>query len=140
MSLKVITSEKQLFSFIQERFILDLQPTVSKTSRYDCFSESFKMDIELKCRRKHYDDLLIEKKKYDSLMERSAKHNTIPVYINSTPNGIWAFYLKDYDIKWETKYLPKNTDFHNRTKILKEVGYLNVNEGTDLLPLLSPTL
>ena len=106
MSLKVITSEKQLFSFIQERFILDLQPTVSKTSRYDCFSESFKMDIELKCRRKHYDDLLIEKKKYDSLMERSAKHNTIPVYI----------------------------------KILKEVGYLNVNEGTDLLPLLSPTL
>ena len=40
--------------------------------------------------------LIIERKKYDSLMERSTTYGTIPVYINSTPKGVWGFYLQQY--------------------------------------------
>ena len=89
------------------------------------------MDIELKCRRKHYDDLLIEKDKYDALMLRAEKHGTSPFYINSTPEGIYAFNLNEVkDIVWEKKGgLPKTTDFSDRRKVVKEVGFLPISKA-----------
>ena len=60
---KLIREEKDLFNFIKNNFIPDLIPTELR-KRYDCFSEFYQMDIELKCRRKHYSKLLIEKPKY----------------------------------------------------------------------------
>ena len=95
---KQIASEQQLFEFVKDNFINDLQPSETSTSRYDCFSEKYQMDIELKCRRKHYEGLIIEKGKYDALMKRCQTHGTTPVYINSTPNGVWGFYLEHFDL------------------------------------------
>ena len=56
--------EHQLFEFIKKYFIEDLVSSKNPTSRYDCYSSKFKSHIELKCRRKHYDKLIIEKGKY----------------------------------------------------------------------------
>ena len=101
------------------------------------------MDIELKCRRKHYEGLIIEKGKYDALMHRCKTYGTIPVYINSTPEGVWGFYLQQFNLVWEHRDLPKQTDFSRREKISKEISYLPVLEGIDLLSLLdkpSPSL
>ena len=70
-------------------------------------------------------------------MSRTGMFGTVPVYINSTPQGVWAFYLKEVDLKWETRSLPKQTDFGERYHIKKEIGYLDVEtEGIDLLSLL----
>jgi len=129
-------SEKQLYEFVKEFYIDDLTNSESSTSRYDCTSEKYNIDIELKCRRKHYDELLIEKAKYDSLIKRSKELGTTAVYINSTPEGVWGFYLNECDIEWSTRDLPKQTDFSRRHKVPKVVGYLNVNDGIDLLSLL----
>jgi|TARA_B110000977_G_scaffold4598_1_gene6526 hypothetical protein len=133
---KLIREEKDLFNFIKNNFIPDLIPTELR-KRYDCFSEFYQMDIELKCRRKHYSKLLIEKPKYNALMNRCKAYCTTPVYINSTPKGVWAFYIQDHDIVWEKKSLPINTDFGNNSKIIKEVGYLDIKNGIDLLLLFS---
>ena len=67
------------------------------------------MDIELKCRNKHYDDLIIEKDKYDALIRRAKQYETTPFYINSTPQGIYVFNLSKIDEHiWEDmKGLPK---------------------------------
>jgi len=65
-----IANEQQLFNFINKHFIKDLKPSELPTSRFDCYSEKYKLDIELKCRRKHYDELIIERGKYDALMHR----------------------------------------------------------------------
>jgi hypothetical protein len=132
-----IASEQQLFAFIKKNFIQDLNPTKFTNSRYDCYSSEYNLDIELKCRRKHYDELIIERKKYVSLMERSKTYGTIPVYINSTPKGVWGFYLQQYEVEWSRRDLPKQTDFSDRQTISKEVGYLKVSEGVDLILLLS---
>jgi hypothetical protein len=127
-----MTSENQLYNWIKKNFIKDLKESEKRNSRYDCFSKEHNLDIELKCRRTHYSDLIIEKKKYDSLMLRSKEHGTIPVYINSTPKGVWAFYIADIRINWYNKLLPKHTDFSDNTFIEKKIGYLTLDSGIEL--------
>jgi hypothetical protein len=126
-----LQNEKKLFEWLKQEYLPDL--TQSKTnSKYDCFSEKYLFDIEIKCRKKHYNDLLIEKKKYDFLMKRSDEFSTIPIYINSTPLGVWAFYIKDIRISWTTKILPKKTYWNDGTYIDKEIGYISISDGMRL--------
>lgn len=133
MQYSVPTKESELFAFVKENFLPDLKMSEVKYSRYDCYSEAYGMDIELKCRRAHYDDLIIERSKHDALLERAIKFGTRAVYINSTPLGVWAFYISRTRIKWEERDLPRNTDFGDQGKIKKEIGYLNIHEGTKLM-------
>lgn len=120
--------EVDLFNILKICFMTDLEKSDSQYSRFDCFSSKWKMDIELKCRRTHYDELLIEKDKYDALMARAEKFGTRPFYINSTPQGIYAFNLQEMkDIQWEMKGgLPKTTDFSDNRRMVKEVGFLPI--------------
>ena len=91
------------------------------------------MDIELKCRRKHYDDLILEKKKYDALIKRAQEYGTRAFYINSTPEGIYSFNLSALqDLEWEMKYLPRKTDFPDRRNIEKEITMLPIELATRL--------
>jgi hypothetical protein len=42
--------------------------------------------------------------------------------------------MKNFDIKWEDKSgLPATTDFANKMRVTKTVGYLNINNGEKLL-------
>ena len=128
-------TEYNLYLWLKLYFIPDLQLCANKKSRYDCYSERFNIDIELKCRRVHYDKLLIEKYKYDALINRSKKEGTIPLYINSTPNGIYAFYLQSIQVEWELKLMPKQTFFKEKQSVLKVVGYLDIETSVDLIDL-----
>ena len=120
--------EAELYEILKTR-IPDLTLSDEPYSRYDCYSLSKRLDIELKCRRKHYDTLLLEKDKYDALLARAARHDTRPYYINSTPKGIYVFKLKEINPKWEKKYLPKTTDFSNTNKIDKVVTFLHIKDA-----------
>lgn len=133
MQYSVPTKESDLFIFVKENFLKDLQMSEERFSRYDCYSLAYGMDIELKCRRAHYDNLIIERSKHDALLERAIKFGTRAVYINSTPVGVWAFYISRIRIEWEERDLPRNTDFGDQGKIPKMIGYLNINEGVKLL-------
>jgi hypothetical protein len=128
-------TEYNLYLWLKAYFIPDLQLCTNKKSRYDCYSEKFNIDIELKCRRVHYDKLVIEKYKYDALINRSKKEGTIPLYINSTPKGIYAFYLQSIQIDWELKLMPKQTFFKEKQNVLKVVGYLDIETSVDLIDL-----
>jgi len=127
-----IKSEKQLFNYLKTNFISDLERTTIAIARYDCYSHHHNLDIELKCRRTHYDKLLIEQKKYDALMKRATNFDTIPVYINSTPKGVWAFYIAEYNFSWEQKSLPITTEFGKKSHVPKTISYVTVSEGIDL--------
>jgi len=85
--------------------------------------------MELKCRRTHYDKLLIEKSKYDRLTRAAETRGMLPVYICSTPQGIWGFSLPKYEITWEDREMPATTDFDNQRTITKTVGYLDTALG-----------
>jgi hypothetical protein len=90
------------------------------------------LHIELKCRRSHYDTLLIEKNKFDNLIARSKQLQFSPCYINSTPQGIFAFNLLASNIQWQSQSLPATTDFQNSTTIEKVVGFLPISEAIQL--------
>ena len=123
-------NEKQLFDLIKS-VIPDLKSTDQYSYR-DAYSPKYDLTIELKCRQKHYDFLLIEKIKYDKLV----KHNRVR-YINSTPIGIFSFDLKKIqEPTWYEYVLPKETEFYNRNKIPKIVGMLTISQAEDLTHLL----
>ncbi len=129
----MISEEKELFEFIRNRYLPDLKQSEYKYSKYDCYSERFKLDIELKCRTSHYDTLLIEKAKYDFLMQRAQRFGTRPFYINSTPKGIYVFNLsKMEEPNWENQRMPRTSHFEDKNLIVKCVGFLNTSKGTKI--------
>ena len=130
----MIKNEKELFDFLKSDFLPDLEESDDKFSKYDCFSERYKLDIELKCRATHYDDLLIEKIKYDYLLGRAQKFGTKAFYINSTPNGVYAFNLSAIDSpEWENRLMPRTSHFSNREKIEKCVGYISISKARKIV-------
>lgn len=102
-------------------------------SRWDCYSPNTRHRIELKCRDKHYPDLLIEKKKHDAVVAKCNDNLDIPIYINSTPKGVFRFNMFKHDGFWEVRGMPKTTHFANNNFISKEVGYFNINQADILL-------
>ena len=126
----MISKEEELFDFVKSKYLPDLKESEYKFSKYDCYSEKFKLDIELKCRATHYDDLLIEKAKYDALILRSKNHGTKAFYINSTPSGVFVFNLSALEEpQWEDRMMPKTSHFSDREKIVKCVGYINISRA-----------
>jgi hypothetical protein len=123
-------TEKELFSLVK-KLIPDLKET-STFSYKDGYSDDLKLTIELKCRRRHYDYLLIERSKYKQLLRNKRMR-----YINSTPEGIFSFNLnKIEEPNWWTEELPATTDFNRSQRINKEVGYLNIKDAKNITDIL----
>jgi hypothetical protein len=120
-------TEQELYNHLKER-IIDLEVSEKTNSRYDCKSKISKMYIELKCRRKHYPTLLLEYPKYKHLVDEATKLGYTPWYINSTPEGIFAFKLDKDESKyeWTDDMMPSKTDFYGSKKILKKVTYIDI--------------
>ena len=121
--------EPQLFDYLKENYYSDLEKS-EEFDNWDCISLEAKMFIELKSRKTHYPDLLIEESKYQGLILAAGIRSLTPWYINSTPAGVWGFNLTDIpQPKWEEKWLPITTEFENRTKRTKLVGFLKIEDG-----------
>jgi len=114
-------------------------PMHDKFSRYDAFDENTGVMLEIKCRKKYYDDTLIEKMKYDWNKQYAEENKLEFIYAVSMPcpegHNIYLFdpinleKEEDYDFKWHTKKLPENTEFRGSNWIDKEVGYLHVDDA-----------
>jgi hypothetical protein len=125
-------SELRLYEYLRLNFLPDLERSVDPFERFDCTSQSAKLHLELKCRRSHYDTLLIEKKKFDAIIAASKQLEFSPCYINSTPQGIFGFNLSEIEPTWQTELMPATTDFTNNDKIEKVVGFLSVADSVHL--------
>lgn len=129
----MVLKEPELFSYLKEFYYPDLRMSDDQFSKHDCISDEHKLYIELKSRNTHYDDLIIEKIKYDAIFQMALALKHLPYYINSTPEGVWAFDLTAVDEPvWEDRWLPQNTEFSARGNKTKVVGYLNIKDGKEL--------
>ena len=124
--------EKNLFEWLSKNYYKTLVNSKNPISRWDCYDIETQNRIELKCRRKHYSTLILEKSKYEALIKESAKNLDIPIYINSTPEGIYLFNLNKIDSKWFTKSLPATTEFKKRIWVKKEITELEVIKAIKL--------
>jgi hypothetical protein len=123
-------NESILFNYLKENYFPDLERSTGRYDKWDCFSPSTKTRIELKCRRRHYPNLILEKIKYVDMVKRYVEEDEKPVYINSTPNGIYAFDLRNIKPNWITdKRLPHETHFERIAPIEKTYTLLNIEEG-----------
>jgi hypothetical protein len=127
----MINKEAELFQYLKENVYPDLEMSTDKFSRWDCFSPTARHRIELKCRKKHYPTLLLEKKKYDAMIEK-AKGIEKPIYINSTPEGIFAFKLDELQMTWEINHKNPETTYWGGARVPKEVTYLEISKGKAL--------
>lgn len=125
-------SELRLFEFLRLNFLPDLERSANQFERFDCTSQSAKLHVELKCRRSHYNTLLIEKKKFDALIAASTQLQFSPCYINSTPQGIFGFNLSKLEPTWQVELMPATTDFGNAAKVEKVVGFLSIADSVHL--------
>ena len=126
-------NEKQLFDYVKQNVYKDLVKSTGTYDSFDCTSEQSNAYIELKCRYKHYPELLIEKSKYDRLIIQANSKGMIPLYINSTPQGQWSFDLsKITEPAWSNRLMPATTEFTNTRKVIKAVGFLDITQGVEI--------
>ena len=125
--------EQELFDHLKDGIYPDLERSPGIYDSFDCISAKAGHYIELKCRYTHYDTLLIEEMKYRKLITQSAERDLIPFYINSTPLGIYSFDLMDIpEPEWVTHRMPATSEFANKSKVDKLVGYLDIEEAVKL--------
>ena len=125
-------TEQELFDYIKSRYLEDLTKTSDQYEYHDATSTLYRLHIELKCRHTHYDNLLLEQEKYNALMQQAERLGFTPFYVNATPQGIYAFNLKNSKVMWTVKKLPAKTEFDSRGSVNKIVAFLPVAEAFEL--------
>ena len=125
-------TEQELFNYIKGRYLEDLVKSDDPYEYHDCTSTLYRLHIELKCRHRHYEDLIIEKDKYEALVQQAERLGFTPFYVNATPKGIYAFNLRKISVKWTTKKLPLHSEFEDQGLVEKTVALLPVGLAVQL--------
>ena len=124
--------EIDLFEALKENYIPDLVKNDNEFGTFDCSSEKYKTHIELKCRKWHYEQQIIEKDKYDRLCDFPGKVK----YIVSDPTGVFSYDIKNIpEPTWEDRSMPKTSEFDCKDFVMKKVGYWNYNYQGKLIDL-----
>lgn len=62
-------------------------------------------------------------------MKWSSYTMELPIYICSTPEGVFRYNLKQVNPKWEKQMLRKTTEFYNNNWVEKKVGFLPISKA-----------
>lgn len=125
--------EKDLFEWLKQNHFDSLVRSRNKFARWDCYDINSRSRIELKCRRKHWQTILIEKIKYDALIKKANDNLDIPLFIVSTPEGVFCWNLFEIKPKWEVNSRnPASTYWGDNRRVTKEVSYIDINESIKL--------
>jgi len=108
----------------------ELTETEDIFATYDCQNKNY--IIEIKSRGKHYNPWMIEKKKYLSNLQLAEENNKEFIYLTEYRTKIMTWNITNlvkvnYDFKWQSKPMPRTTEFVETDTIMKEVGYLYEN-------------
>ena len=128
----MIENEQELFNYIKGWYLSDLEKSKDQYDSHDCTSTIYRLHIELKCRHTHYDELILERDKYEALTQEAERLGFTPFYVNATPKGIYAFNLKKTKVTWTVKKLPSKTEFGSGGQVDKTVALLPVAEAVQL--------
>lgn len=128
----VISTEAELYEYLKVRYLQDLKMSSDADSTYDCTSEYGKLLIELKCRSTHYDELILERDKYENMSYNALALGYAAWYVNSTPKGVYAFNLAKLNLTWTTRLLPIATRPNKLQVIGKTVAFLHVSQAVAL--------
>lgn len=124
--------EPDLFYAFKSNYLPNLKVAVGSYSVFDAIDHTAKVVVEFKCLRKHYNDVLLEWPKYANLLNRAADKGYKPIFICSTPRGVWAWDLTYLTLNWITKDLPATTEREDKRIVKKQVAFVSVLDGSKL--------
>ena len=126
--------ERTILNKLNNFFLTDaLVEDEYEYNRFDAANTSY--IVEIKHRDKFYEDTMIEfdKFSYNLLYARMSK--TQFIFVVKMDQKIYVFNItklvsSGYKFKWIWKdNMPKQTEFADKRKIKKLVGYININES-----------
>jgi len=108
----------------------ELEWTGAGNERYDAKGKTpkgFDCIIEMKFRTKYYETKMLEKDKYDALMNMNK--DVVKIYFVNDTKGNFMYYLNTLEMpKTEKKYCP-DTTMWSKKKVTKEVYLLKENDA-----------
>ena len=106
---------------------LDLVEVSDPYSSYDAENERY--IVEVKSRDKQYRSWAIEKKKFDSNIDKAVETGKMFVYLTEYKGDIMTWNINNlvltgYDFQWTKIPMPQTTEFEDTKTVTKEVGFL----------------
>ena len=106
---------------------LNLVEVNDRYSTYDAENESY--IVEVKSRDKKYRSWAIEKKKFDSNIDKAVETGKMFVYLTEYKGDIMTWNINNlvltgYDFQWTKIPMPQTTEFEDTKTVTKEVGFL----------------
>ena len=123
--------EKKIIERYNQRFPKSkLKLSNFEYERFDAYND--KCVVEVKHRNEWYDRQLIEFDKFSYNSWYAHISNKKFFYVVASGKRIVIYNITDlnkkkYDYNWQYKEMPKQTEFDNKKKIVKFVGYLDLN-------------
>lgn len=84
--------------------------------------------VEMKFRAKYYEDKMLEKDKYKSLM--NLDNNILKFYFVNDPKGNFMYWLDKIELPKSTEMYCPDTTMWTKKKVLKDVYLLAENQAT----------
>ena len=106
---------------------LNLVEVNDRYSTYDAENENY--IVEVKSRDKKYRSWAIEKKKFDSNIDKAVETGKMFVYLTEYKGDIMTWNINNlvltgYDFQWTKIPMPQTTEFEDTKTVTKEVGFL----------------
>lgn len=127
--------EQTVVMFMNEFLGWDLDWAGGKCDSFDAIGFSpkkIKCCIEMKFRNKYYPKKLLEKNKYDNMME--IDEELVKLYLVSDPKGTYMFWLNDLEMPEVKELYCPDTTLWTKKKVLKPV-YLLSEEMASIVTL-----
>jgi hypothetical protein len=117
-------NETQLFELFKKEYpdIIDLN-ILNEFSEIDWYIPELNINIEAKCRNKHWPSMYIEENKYKKLIQYEKCW-----YVNSTPEGIFGWDVhKLKNIIFRQKLVTSTQQFGKQEKVFKSISDLPIS-------------
>jgi hypothetical protein len=125
-----VASQQSIADFLME--MPEYSALVSPDSEMCCYDYSNdKYIIEIKDRgTTDYPDTMLEKGKWESLIEVHHQTGKIPLYVVKDRKGITIFNASSViDAEVQQRWCPATSEFSNRAKVLKDVYLIDFKKG-----------
>ena len=123
-------NEKDILDSVNKEFNIDLKWDDYEYNRFDAEDKNY--IVEIKDRNKYYDNTMIEFDKYSFNIKYAELAKKKFIYVVRVDGNIYIFNLSKNDTTfgWEWKLIEATTNFKNRKKIKKLVGYIRLEDCT----------
>ena len=130
MGIKTINEWEKAVVFLLNLDGWELEWCASGNKIYDAIGKTPKGKncvIEMKFRKKYYEDKMLEKDKYDALMDLD---NVVKLFFVNDPKGNFMYWLNTLDMPKPVKKYCPDTTVYTKKRLLKDVYLLTENDAS----------